>query len=66
MVLEQAAVRWVVVDEADAAAGEIVVEKGVLNLVSDRSGHYQPDTVFSNPFLNALRSKGVDLTNVVL
>ena len=41
-------------------------DQGVLKLVSDRSGHYWPDTVFSNQFLNELTAKGVDMAKVVL
>jgi hypothetical protein len=47
-----------------AAAGELVVEKGVLKGISDKSGHYRPTTDMTDQAVQVLQSNGVDMTGV--
>ena len=47
-----------------AAAGEIIVEKGILKLVSHRSGHYQPSAELNEQFVDELKSRGIDMSRV--
>eukprot|EP00268_Persea_americana_P005236 TRINITY_DN11756_c1_g2_i1.p1 TRINITY_DN11756_c1_g2~~TRINITY_DN11756_c1_g2_i1.p1 ORF type:complete len:576 (+),score=125.71 TRINITY_DN11756_c1_g2_i1:96-1730(+) len=49
---------------ATSAAGRLVVENGILKAVWPHSGHYRPTKENFQEFLNFLREKNVDLTNV--
>ena len=44
-----------------AAAGEIVVKDGRIELVTDRSGHYLPVRSQTQQFLDQLASQGVEI-----
>jgi hypothetical protein len=54
--------------KAVAGAGEMRVEKGELQQISDQSGHYQPDGTMVGQTLDALDKKSVnmDMTSVKL
>lgn len=47
-----------------AAAGELVVQNGVLKGITDRSGHYHPTRDLTDQALNALEANGIDLRGV--
>jgi hypothetical protein len=47
-----------------AAAGELRVVDGRLELVSDQSGHYRPTRAHTEQLLDNLRQQGVDLSDV--
>jgi hypothetical protein len=47
-----------------AGAGELQVSDGVLESVTDHSGHYQPSRAFTQQVLNTLESQGIDISNV--
>lgn len=49
-----------------AGAGELVVKEGVLQTLSDRSGHYSPDAPYTAQALDRLQRMGVDLSNVTV
>jgi hypothetical protein len=49
-----------------AAAGELLVTQGVLEVVTDRSGHYRPGFDQTASFLCWLAASGVDLSTVEL
>jgi hypothetical protein len=51
---------------AAAAAGELQVDRGTLQLVTDGSGHYKPDSEMTFQGLSALAGMGVDLHDVAL
>jgi len=47
-----------------AAAGELVVENGVLKNVNNQSGHYTPPAAMLEQFMAQLRKEGVDVSEV--
>jgi hypothetical protein len=47
-----------------AAAGELEVTNGVLEGITDRSGHYRPTTDFTQQALNVLQQNGIDISRV--
>ena len=47
-----------------AAAGEIQVDHGVLQAISDKSGHYLPGRAFTQQALDSLQRSGIDLSSV--
>ncbi|XP_058069678.1 IQ domain-containing protein IQM2-like [Magnolia sinica] len=49
---------------ATSAAGRLVVEEGILKAVWPHSGHYRPTKENFQEFVNFLKEKNVDLTNV--
>jgi hypothetical protein len=49
-----------------AAAGELQVENGVLQAITDGSGHYTPSREFTQQAINELHSRGIDMTFVVI
>ncbi len=49
-----------------AAAGEIEVQNGRLVALSDRSGHYRPERVFTDQAIDKLSKNGVDFINIEL
>jgi hypothetical protein len=51
--------------ESVAAAGEMEVEKGILKLISDRSGHYKPDQRFIRQAIACLELMGIDTASVL-
>ncbi|KAL6641204.1 hypothetical protein ACP70R_019385 [Stipagrostis hirtigluma subsp. patula] len=51
---------------ATSAAGRLVVEDGVLKAVWPHSGHYRPTERNFQEFMNFLKERSVDLTNVKL
>lgn len=48
-----------------AAAGELRVEQGVLQVISDKSGHYKPSSEFTRQALDSLNQNGIDTNKVV-
>ncbi|XP_062200894.1 IQ domain-containing protein IQM5-like [Phragmites australis] len=51
---------------ATSAAGRLVVEDGILKAVWPHSGHYRPTEQNFQEFMNFLKERSVDLTNVEL
>uniref|UniRef100_A0A0A9GD87 Uncharacterized protein n=1 Tax=Arundo donax TaxID=35708 RepID=A0A0A9GD87_ARUDO len=51
---------------ATSAAGRLVVENGILKAVWPHSGHYRPTEQNFQEFMNFLKERSVDLTNVEL
>ncbi|KAK3153699.1 hypothetical protein QOZ80_2BG0179910 [Eleusine coracana subsp. coracana] len=51
---------------ATSAAGRLVVEDGILKAVWPHSGHYRPTEQNFQEFMNFLKERSVDLTNVKL
>ncbi|XP_062216697.1 IQ domain-containing protein IQM4-like isoform X2 [Phragmites australis] len=51
---------------ATSAAGRLIVENGILKAVWPHSGHYRPTEVNFREFMNYLKKRNVDLTNVKL
>ncbi|TVU31025.1 hypothetical protein EJB05_22689 [Eragrostis curvula] len=51
---------------ATSAAGRLVVEDGILKAVWPHSGHYRPTEQNFQEFMNFLKDRSVDLTNVKL
>ncbi|KAL6883611.1 hypothetical protein ACP4OV_011025 [Aristida adscensionis] len=51
---------------ATSAAGRLVVEDGILKAVWPHSGHYRPTERNFQEFMNFLKERSVDLTNVKL
>lgn len=49
-----------------SAAGELSVIDGKLVEISNRSGHYQPNAMFTNQALGTLRNAGVSLSGVTV
>ena len=49
-----------------AAAGELVVKDGKIEIVSDRSGHYMPSHARTEQMLEQLVSQGVDMNDVIV
>ncbi len=49
-----------------AAAGELEIRNGVITLITDRSGHYEPPMEMMLQFLIKLRDAGVDISNIKL
>jgi hypothetical protein len=47
-----------------AAAGELQVDKGVIKVISDKSGHYTPGRQFSQQAIDSLQRSGVDTSAV--
>jgi hypothetical protein len=47
------------------AAGEFEVEDGVLKLISNKSGHYQPSIGLTQQALDSLKRSGIDITSVI-
>lgn len=47
--------------EATAGAGELQVRDGKVEVISDRSGHYQPPTALTHQVAKNLESKGVGM-----
>jgi len=47
-----------------AAAGELRVRNGVLELISDQSGHYSPSQEYTQQALAVLQRNGIDLRGV--
>lgn len=52
--------------EPVAFAGEFIVEKGVIQLVANKSGHYLTPTGFFSQFLDHLKRQGVDISQIKL
>ncbi len=52
--------------EPVAAAGEMQVENGTLKFLNDHSGHYWPDSSFTDQAIEILRSGGVDMDAVTI
>lgn len=50
--------------EAVAAAGEIKVTKGVIELVTKQSGHYQPTKKYLLQFMHNLEKNGIDVNKI--
>jgi len=50
--------------DAVAGAGEMKVREGVVESVSDKSGHYQPDFAMTSQVDQALQAGGVDTSRV--
>ena len=46
------------------AAGELVVENGVLKVVSNRSGHYRPPPEINEQIFRSLEVQGVDISRI--
>ncbi|OQU93166.1 hypothetical protein SORBI_3001G492900 [Sorghum bicolor] len=51
---------------ATSAAGRLIVENGILRAVWPHSGHYRPTEANFREFMNYLKNRNVDLTNVKL
>ncbi|OEL14438.1 IQ domain-containing protein IQM6 [Dichanthelium oligosanthes] len=51
---------------ATSAAGRLIVENGILRAVWPHSGHYRPTEANFREFMNYLKKRNVDLTNVKL
>ncbi|KAL5224605.1 hypothetical protein ABZP36_011244 [Zizania latifolia] len=51
---------------ATSAAGRLIVENGILKAVWPHSGHYRPTEQNFQEFMNFLKERSVDLTNVML
>ncbi|XP_062209995.1 IQ domain-containing protein IQM2-like isoform X2 [Phragmites australis] len=51
---------------ATSAAGRLIVENGILKAVWPHSGHYRPTEANFREFMNFLKKRNVDLTNVKL
>ncbi|KAF0933340.1 hypothetical protein E2562_017962 [Oryza meyeriana var. granulata] len=51
---------------ATSAAGRLIVEDGILKAVWPHSGHYRPTEQNFQEFMNFLKKRNVDLTNVML
>ncbi|RLN15957.1 IQ domain-containing protein IQM6-like [Panicum miliaceum] len=51
---------------ATSAAGRLVVENGILKAVWPHSGHYRPTEANFREFMDYLKKRNVDLTNVKL
>ncbi len=51
---------------AVAAAGELIIEAGELRKITDVSGHYEPEQVYTAQALCELRHLGVELNGVPL
>jgi hypothetical protein len=49
-----------------AAAGELVVKDGKIEIVTDRSGHYLPSRSRTEQLLEQLETQGVDMTDVIV
>jgi hypothetical protein len=49
-----------------AAAGELVVKDGKIEIVTDRSGHYLPERSRTQQMLDQLTSQGIDMTDVIV
>jgi hypothetical protein len=47
-----------------AAAGETQVEKGMVKLISDKSGHYRPTAEHTRQLVDVLVAGGVDMKSV--
>ncbi|MEW5856886.1 MAG: hypothetical protein AB1861_05835 [Cyanobacteriota bacterium] len=47
-----------------AGAGELQVRDGKVEVISDRSGHYQPPTALTHQVAKSLESKGVEMERV--
>ena len=50
--------------EGVAAAGEITVQNGVVTYLSDRSGHYMPETEHTLQLVYRLQGRGADVTKM--
>ncbi|KAJ1298630.1 hypothetical protein BS78_01G468700 [Paspalum vaginatum] len=51
---------------ATSAAGRLILENGILRAVWPHSGHYRPTEANFREFMNYLKKRNVDLTNVKL
>ena len=51
---------------AAAAAGELQVNQGKLEMLTDQSGHYRPDNVMTYQALDHLEGAGVDMHDVAV
>lgn len=49
-----------------AGAGELVVENGVVKLISNKSGHYRPTAEMNEQVLKTLEAQGIDVSKVDL
>jgi hypothetical protein len=49
-----------------AAAGELVVKDGKIEIVTDRSGHYLPSNSRTQQMLDQLASQGIDMRDVIV
>jgi hypothetical protein len=49
-----------------AAAGELVVKDGKIEIVTDRSGHYLPSRSRTQQMLHQLASQGIDMRDVIV
>jgi len=47
-----------------AAAGELLIENGSLQIVTRKSGHYTPSKSMNNQLLEELEKKGIDLNSI--
>ena len=47
-----------------SAAGELLIENGILKTVTRKSGHYTPSKSINNQLLHHLENEGVDLSEV--
>ena len=52
--------------EPVSAAGEIKVNEGVLEVLSDKSGHYQPSLEYTQQAIQQLGRDGIDVGKVHL
>jgi hypothetical protein len=51
---------------AVAAAGELQINQGKLEMLSDQSGHYKPDSTMTNQALTKFEDLGVDMHDVAV
>jgi hypothetical protein len=49
-----------------AAAGELVVKDGKIEIVTDRSGHYLPSHFRTQQMLDQLANQGIDMRDVLV